>query len=169
MAALTQFAPPALSQASVQGQWTTLPYTMPINPIHVVLLYNGKVLIISGSGNVPSNLNYQSAVWDPQAGTITTQPVNYDMFCNGMVVLPDGRPLIVGGTVGYDPFLGASNASWYNPATNTFEAIGAEMAVGRYFAAAVLRRAATQPSATARLGSVCPGNVAHPVFITNSV
>ena len=39
----------------------------------------------------------------------------------------------------------------------------------RYFAAAVLRRAATQPSATARLGSACPGKVAHPVFITNSV
>src|SRR5260370_17881403 len=39
----------------------------------------------------------------------------------------------------------------------------------RYFAAAVLRRADAQTSATARLGSACPGNVAHPVFITNSV
>src|SRR5713226_6800722 len=39
----------------------------------------------------------------------------------------------------------------------------------RYFAAAVLRSAEAQASATARLGSGCPGNVAHPVFITNSV
>jgi len=39
----------------------------------------------------------------------------------------------------------------------------------RYFAAAVLRSAAAQASATSRLGSACPGNVAHPVFITNSV
>src|SRR6266566_9319464 len=39
----------------------------------------------------------------------------------------------------------------------------------RYFAAAVLRTPAAQASATSRLGSVCPGNVAHPVFITNSV
>src|ERR1700730_16949654 len=39
----------------------------------------------------------------------------------------------------------------------------------RYFAAAVLRSADAQTSATARLGSACPGNVAHPVFITNSV
>src|SRR5580704_11323391 len=39
----------------------------------------------------------------------------------------------------------------------------------RYFAAAVLRSVDAQTSATARLGSVCPGNVAHSVFITNSV
>src|SRR4029434_8897840 len=38
-----------------------------------------------------------------------------------------------------------------------------------YLAAAVLRTADAQASATARLGSACPGNVAHPVFITNSV
>ena len=39
----------------------------------------------------------------------------------------------------------------------------------RYFAAAVLRSADAQASATARLGSTCPGNVTHPLFITNSV
>src|ERR1700737_2709680 len=39
----------------------------------------------------------------------------------------------------------------------------------RYLVAAVLSRADAQPSATARFGSVCPGKVAHPVFITNSV
>jgi len=41
----------AVDQANVQGQWNTLPYTMPINPVHVTLLNNGKVLIVSGSGN----------------------------------------------------------------------------------------------------------------------
>jgi pimeloyl-ACP methyl ester carboxylesterase len=39
----------------------------------------------------------------------------------------------------------------------------------RYLAAAVLSSPAAQASATARLGSACPGKVAHPVFITNSV
>src|SRR6516225_4267177 len=34
--------PYAIGQAQVQGQWATLPYTMPINPIHVSLLHNGK-------------------------------------------------------------------------------------------------------------------------------
>ena len=38
-----------------------------------------------------------------------------------------------------------------------------------YLAAAVLRSADAQASATARLGSACPGKVAHPVFIMNSV
>jgi hypothetical protein len=109
--------PSAVAQS---GQWQTLPYTMPINPVHSALLYNGKVLIVSGSGNVAGNTNYQAALWDPQAGTITTQPVAWDMFCNGMVVLPDGRPLVMGGTLQYDPFHGELNTATYDPATNTF-------------------------------------------------
>lgn len=32
------------------------------------------------------------------------------MFCNGMVVLPDGRPFIMGGTLQYDPFHGELRA-----------------------------------------------------------
>ena len=38
------------------GLWTTLPNTMPINPVHAALLHTGKVLIISGSGNCPATL-----------------------------------------------------------------------------------------------------------------
>src|ERR1700740_3759519 len=72
------------AQSSTQGQWQTLPYTMPINPVHAALLYNGKILIASGSGNVAGNTNFQAALWDPQTGTISTQPVTWDMFCNGM-------------------------------------------------------------------------------------
>jgi Domain of unknown function (DUF1929)/Glyoxal oxidase N-terminus/PKD domain len=113
-------AAPAFAQAPVQGQWQTLPYTMPINPVHVALLHNGKVLIVSGSGNVAGNANYQAALWDPQAGTITTQPVGWDMFCNGMIVLPDGRPFVMGGTLQYDPFHGQTRTSTYDPSTNTF-------------------------------------------------
>jgi hypothetical protein len=114
---LAVVVPGALAQT---GQWQTLPYTMPINPIHTALLYNGKVLIVSGSGNVAGNTNYQAALWDRQAGTITTQPVAWDMFCNGMVVLPDGRPFVMGGTLQYDPFHGELNTATYDPTTNTF-------------------------------------------------
>ena len=35
-------------QANVQGRWSTLTTPMPINPVHVILLYNGKVLIVMG-------------------------------------------------------------------------------------------------------------------------
>ena len=48
--ALGAVAPGAWGQADVQGQWSTLSYTMPINPIHVALLHNGKILVVTGSG-----------------------------------------------------------------------------------------------------------------------
>src|SRR5213594_5087671 len=110
----------SVAQPNVQGQWTTLSYSMPINPVHVALLHTGKVLVVSGSGNVAGNTNSQAAIWDPQANTISTQPVAWDMFCNGMVVLPDGRPFVMGGTLQYDPFHGELRTSTYDPATNTF-------------------------------------------------
>jgi Galactose oxidase-like, Early set domain/IPT/TIG domain len=122
----------AMAQVNVQGQWSTLPYLMPINPVHVALMYNGRVLVVSGSGNDPTNTNLRAAVWDPIAGTITVQTVAWDMFCNGMVVLPDGRPFINGGTLQYDPFHGALKSSLFDPATNTFTDVQ-NMAHGRWY------------------------------------
>jgi hypothetical protein len=124
------------AQASVQGQWKTLPdsMNMPINPIHMAVMHNGKVLVLAGSGNqnVPPVTDFEGAVWDPQSGTITTQPVPWDMFCNGMVVLADGKPFIFGGTVTYDPFVGAKNAGTYDPASGTFANLQS-MAHGRWY------------------------------------
>jgi hypothetical protein len=121
------------AQASSQGQWQTLPYTMPINPIHMAVMHNGKVLVLAGSGNqIQSTPDFEGAVWDPQSGSITTQPVPWDMFCNGMVVLADGKPFIFGGTVTYDPFVGAKNAGTYDPASGTFANLQS-MAHGRWY------------------------------------
>ncbi len=120
------------AQAGLQGRWTTLPYLMPINPVHMALLNNGKVLIVAGSGNVATETNYRAAVWDPQAGTITTQPVSWDMFCNAMVVLPDGRAFINGGTLQYDPFHGQPKNAVYNLATGAFTDVQ-NMAHGRWY------------------------------------
>ena len=61
-----------LAQTSGQGRWRTVmsssavPLTVPINPVHVALMNNGKVLIVAGSGNVATETNFQAAVWDPQ-------------------------------------------------------------------------------------------------------
>src|SRR2546425_9244909 len=52
----------AIGQAAAQGQWKTLPYPMPINPVHVALMNNGTVLIVAGSGYLETNTNYQAAV-----------------------------------------------------------------------------------------------------------
>jgi Domain of unknown function (DUF1929)/PKD domain len=124
--------PSAAAQANVQGQWQTLPTQSPINPVHVALMHNGQVLVVSGSGNLPSDKNYMAGVWNPQTDTFTTQPLNWDMFCNGMVVLPDGRPFIMSGTIQYDPFYGERRTSSYNPATGTFADLQ-PMAHGRWY------------------------------------
>jgi len=120
------------AQVSQTGQWQTLPYTMPINPIHVALMHNGKVLIVSGSGNYPPETDYESAVWDPNAGSIITQPLTWDMFCNGMIGLADGRIFIMGGNLQYDPFFGEPKTSAYDPATGQFTDMQ-PMAHGRWY------------------------------------
>jgi len=78
--------PTAMAQAQIQGQWTTLPNPMPINPIHLGLLRTGQVLAVAGSGNVAGNSNFQAAIFDPPTGTVTTLNVGWDMFCNGIVI-----------------------------------------------------------------------------------
>src|SRR5438128_1783692 len=120
------------AQAGQLGRWTTLPYLMPVNPIHLALLSNSKVLVVAGSGNDATVTNYSAAVWDPQTGTIPTQAVTWDMFCNGMVVLPDGRAFINGGTLQYDPFHGSQKNSVYDPATGIFTDVQ-NMAHGRWY------------------------------------
>ena len=125
------------AQADKFGQWTTLPTSMPINPVHVAMLHNGKVLIVSGSGNVAGNSNYQAGIFDPATGLTATQSISWDMFCNGMVILPDGRPLIVGGTLQYDPFHGETRAAVYDPATNSFTNVQS-MSVGRWYPTATV-------------------------------
>jgi hypothetical protein len=105
---------------------------MPINPVHVALMHNGKILVVSGSGNYPPNTSYAAAVWDPTTSTVTTIPVGWDMFCNGMSVLLDGRVMIAGGTLQYDPFFGWQRTTIYDPATGNFVDMQ-DMAHGRWY------------------------------------
>jgi galactose oxidase-like protein/PKD domain-containing protein len=121
-----------LAQTIVVGQWQTVPYLMPINPVHLAVMHNGKVLIVSGSGNLPTETNFRAAVWDPQANTITTQPLGWDMFCNGMVILADGRVFVNGGNLQYDPFHGELRNAAYDPAIDVFTDLE-NMAHGRWY------------------------------------
>src|SRR5262249_12404261 len=93
----------------VTGEWVTLPYQMPINPISATLLHSGLVLIVAGSENDAKNNSqgsesYRAAVWDPTGITqssVAVQNLTYDVFCSGTAALPDGRALVVGGTTAY--------------------------------------------------------------------
>ena len=130
--ALVLCAPASYGQANVTGTWQTLPAQMPINPVHTALLSNGKILVVSGSGNYPQQSTFNSGVWDPSNNTITTQLLGWDMFCNGMVVLPDGRPFLMGGNLQYDPFEGWLRSASFNPATGKFVDME-DMAHGRWY------------------------------------
>ena len=121
-----------LAQAGTQGQWRTLANQLPINPVHTALLRNGQVLIVAGSGNVAAETNFQAAVWDPASQTFLTQAIGWDMFCNGMVTLHDGRVLINGGNLQYDPFFGEPRNAVFDPTTGLFTDIE-NMAHGRWY------------------------------------
>ena len=122
----------ARAQTGQVGQWRTLPALMPINPVHLALMNTGRVLIVSGSGNVASETNFRAAVWDPLTDTLAIQPLTWDMFCNGMTVLPDGRVFVNGGNLRYDPFLGEPRNAAFDPVSETFTDL-ANMAHGRWY------------------------------------
>jgi hypothetical protein len=140
------------SSGHPNGVWSTLPGTMPINPVHAALLHTGKVLIISGSGNCPPQkagcpqgpqYSAGAALVDLSSNNITTMPINWDMFCNGMSIMQDGRVLINGGTKSYGalavvgaqgdiPFTGFANTSIFDPASESFIDV-APTAHGRWY------------------------------------
>ena len=137
--------PLAVAQLNVQGNWKNMG-TMPINPVHVALLSSGNVLVVAGSGNCPpaqagcpSGAPYGPSnssgalLLNAITGQVLNQfTINWDMFCDGMVLLEDGRPLIDGGTIQYDPFHGQSQVALFEPGNNTFTNTQ-NMAHGRWY------------------------------------
>src|SRR5512134_1185641 len=85
----------AAAQAHLTGEWATLPTLMPINPIHAAVLRTGKVLVIAGSENDPTITEYRVGLFDPATGGTSVQSVPWDLFCNALSLLPDGRALVV--------------------------------------------------------------------------
>jgi hypothetical protein len=133
-------------QPQVTGQWVTLPYTMPINPIHVGSMHTGKVLIVAGSENNPGNHKLKqskAAVWDLGGGNITQgkitriRDLTWDVFCNGWAFFPDGRCLVIGGTAQYDPFNGEPRTTVFDPLTEKFSQMQ-YMAHGRWYATGIV-------------------------------
>jgi hypothetical protein len=120
------------AQLNATGDWRLLSQTSPINPIHVALLHTGRVLIVAGSENDPTVTTYRAAVWDPVAGTVAVQTIPWDLFCNAMSFLPDGRVITTGGNMQYNPFTGIRTTTIFDPATQTFTQ-AQDMAHGRWY------------------------------------
>ena len=114
------------------------PITMPINPVHAALLHTER----SSSSQVPVTVlqrwpacpsgpqhPHGAALMDLSTNKITTISTSWDMFCNGMSIMQDGRVLINGGTKGHGslevgvaaeiPFTGLPNTSIFDPGTES--------------------------------------------------
>ncbi|ROO83673.1 uncharacterized protein DUF1929 [Actinocorallia herbida] len=117
-----------------------------VKSVHTVLLYNGKVLMIAGSGNnINEFKNPKTKLYDPKTNKLTDIPTPYDMFCAGHVQLPDGRVLVMGGTDEYSDYNVTPDTGWigsrksylFNPKTNRYEAVNL-MADGHWYPSATL-------------------------------
>jgi hypothetical protein len=104
-----------------------------IRSVHAVLLHNGKVLIISGSGNSQNNFKAKGArltswLYDPVTGKHKTIRTPIDMFCAGHVQLADGRVLVMSGTKDYpldgvpDSWEGSEKSYIFDPRDNKYHA-----------------------------------------------
>ncbi len=119
---------------------------MPINPIHVALMSSGKILVVAGSGNCPPSQSgcplgppfgpgngSGALLLNPTSGSITQFSLSFDAFCNGMILLSDGRAFINGGSIQYDPFLGETRSFFFDPSSNAFSQVPQSMAHGRWY------------------------------------
>ncbi|GAA1878888.1 galactose oxidase-like domain-containing protein [Streptantibioticus ferralitis] len=113
--------------ACTQGSWQVMPFKNPVRSMHAVVLRNGKVLLVAGSGNSPELFQagtFTSAVYDPKNGSFVTIPTPVDMFCGGHVQLSDGRVLILSGTKAYSDsshgYEGIKDSYIFDPATNSY-------------------------------------------------
>ncbi|MBP5937274.1 galactose oxidase-like domain-containing protein [Streptomyces acidiscabies] len=123
--------PPACTGTNAQcedGSWNVLPTQNPVRSMHSVVLNNGKVLMIAGSGNSEEQFaagTFTSAVYDPANGTYKVVPTPKDMFCSGHVQLQDGRVLVMSGNkaypvVGGHGYEGYKDSYIFDPVTETY-------------------------------------------------
>ncbi|MEU2711138.1 galactose oxidase early set domain-containing protein [Streptomyces sp. NPDC007205] len=116
------------SDQCANGSWSVLPTQNPVRSMHSVVLNNGKVLLIAGSGNSEAAFNagtFTSAVYDPATGTYKVVPTPKDMFCAGHVQLQDGRVLVLSGNKAYPVagghgYEGFKDSYIFDPGTETY-------------------------------------------------
>jgi hypothetical protein len=135
------------------GKWELLGFPSGVLAVHAALLPTGKVLFFAGSGSSATRFNspdfgnmakgiFTSVVWDPQAAppnNVVHPPTifdahhrPFDFFCGGDTMLPDGRLLSAGGTLGYNPFIGRPDATVFDPKTEQWSFV-AKMTHGRWY------------------------------------
>ncbi|MFG2238181.1 galactose oxidase-like domain-containing protein [Streptomyces sp. NPDC048734] len=126
------------------GRWTVQTTHAPVRAIHSVLLHNGKVLLIAGSGNDLDMFEagtFRTSLYDPVTGAYTDIPTPEDFFCAGHVQLPDGRVLVVGGNKDYAApdgsvgYKGLRTSYVFDPDQNTYTKVN-DMLAGHWYPSA---------------------------------
>ncbi|MHC3468104.1 galactose oxidase-like domain-containing protein [Streptomyces sp. 7R007] len=133
MEQVTAPVPPATCTGTADecanGRWDVLPTQNPVRSMHSVVLNNGKVLLIAGSGNSEENFaagTFTSAVYNPADGTYKIIPTPKDMFCAGHIQLQDGRVLVLSGNKAFPAadgshgYEGFKDSYVFDPATETY-------------------------------------------------
>jgi YVTN family beta-propeller protein len=127
----------AIDAATAARATWTAPGTLPLVPVSMANLPDGRVLLWSAETRFAfgtANGRTYTAIFDPATGQSTERLVNetgHDMFCPGTAYLADGRLLVNGG-------IDAGSTSLYDPVSATWTR-GAAMNITRgYNASATL-------------------------------
>jgi len=132
--------------ACTAGVWQVMPFNSPVRGIHAVVLKNGNVLLVAGSGNDPTAFaagTFTTAVYQPRTGTFVNVPTPADLFCSGHVQLSDGRVLIMGGNKDYPAadgshgYKGLKDSYIFDPDTMAYTRVN-DMTAGSWYPSATV-------------------------------
>jgi hypothetical protein len=128
--------------AHVQGIFGA-PVPWPIEPIHMILLPDGRVLNFGSSTNGEQGAGFVYDIWSPAAGTgsdahmVLPNTTATNFFCAGQSLLANvGVVAMVGGTAKHGTekgYTGLGNTTLFTPATNSV-APGPAMLYPRWYA-----------------------------------
>lgn len=122
------------------GSWSA-PLRIGAIGIHAALMYTGSVVLWFSDQPIGSGKGSTAVVWNPATNAITPNNVSfpYDIFCSGMIELPNGRILALGGkndSYGTGSNAGIATAIEYVPYSNTW-AQAKPMTYARWYPTAV--------------------------------
>jgi len=117
------------------GSWSPA-FSLPLVPIHVMLLTDGKILMWDSVGDNPAESypvhNFtRASVWDPETNLVTNvnnTSTGYNIFCAGHAHLPDGTPFLAGGNLN-SSLDGISATHLFDQTTNIWS-LGPQMTQG---------------------------------------
>lgn len=112
------------------GGWSE-PFPLPLIAIHAAMLPTGKVLLFSAEHGVPG---IHSWLLNPETLDLTNvpPPEPWNPDCAGHSFLPDGRLLVSGGTLAFNPTRGTKSSYIFDSFTEQWTRIE-DMRSGRWY------------------------------------